>query len=106
MGRRLRRNEKPRRASDESKHLQANATDPVGEQNGRDNADQEQQVDEGRALGCDQVVADDIGDAQRVRPLIADRRGEDGRRKNADAIGSEILETTRAPRKEQWRAGY
>ena len=95
VGHGLRRDEQSQGAADEAEDLQADAAGPVGEQDGEDDADQQQQVDQGGAFRGNHVVVDEIGQVPDILVLVADRSGEDGGRENADAVSPEILQEPR-----------
>ena len=90
-----RREREPGRASDETQNLQPHAPHPVGEQHRKDDADDQQNVDQGRALGGELIVGDQVGEVAGVRRLVAKRRGENRRRENPDAVGAEVLQEPR-----------
>ena len=90
-----RREREPGRASDETQNLQPHAPDPVGEQHREDDADDQQNIDQRRALGGELIIGDQVGKVAGVRRLVAEGRGENRRRENPDAVGAEVLEEPR-----------
>src|SRR5215467_1204771 len=57
---------------------------PIGQQHGKHDSDDQQSVDEGGALGCQDIVLDDVADVARVLVLGADERCQDRGREDAD----------------------
>ena len=82
-------------AADEAHDLQPDTAEFINKKNGADDADDQQQVDEAGSLGGQDVVVDEIGQASHVLGLVADRSGKDRWRKDADAIGAEVLKKPR-----------
>lgn len=91
----LRRNKEPDCTTDKAENLQRHASEPVGQQNGRDNADDQENIDQGRTLGGNQIIGDQVGDVLRVLAFVADGGRQDGRREYADAVGAEVLQKPR-----------
>ena len=90
--RRKRRQEQTDRTTQEAEHLEGNSADHVRERNGEDDANEKQGRGQGRALGCVDILQDHIGDAANMVGSGAKRRRKNGRREDADAVGSEILQ--------------
>ena len=72
----------------------------VRERDGEDDADEQQGRGQRRALGRVDILQDHVGDAAHMVGCGAERGGEDGRRENADAVGSEILQEPRHRRQD------
>ena len=62
-----------RGAADEAQDLQPDAAGLVHEKNGADDTDDQQKVDEPRALGRQDVVVDEVGKVSRVSRFMAER---------------------------------
>jgi hypothetical protein len=90
--RRQRRQHETHRATQEADDLQRNSAHRIGQQNREYDADDQERGDQGGSLGGRDVVGDQIGDAAGMVGIRADRRGEDRRGEDADAIGPEILQ--------------
>ena len=82
-------------AANEAHDLQPNAANFVYEKDGAHDADDQKQIDEASALRSQDVVVDEVGKASDVSRYVANRGGEDCRRKDTNAIGSEILKKPR-----------
>ena len=95
---RERREEQAHGTADEAEDLQPDAANPVGEQHGEHDADDQQNVDQCRALGGHDIVRDHVAEAADVIGLVADGDRQDDRREDADAIGAQVLD-------EPWHRG-
>ena len=62
---------------------------------GEHDADDQQDVDQRRALGGEDSVSDQVAETADMVGTGADRRRQDDRREDADAIGAEILDEPR-----------
>jgi hypothetical protein len=79
-------------APDKAENLKSDPADLVGEDHRKQDADDQQNGDHRRSLGGQDRVGDQIAQAADVVGLAAERGCKDGWRKDADAVGAEILE--------------
>src|SRR3984957_13649349 len=71
-----------------------NATQLIGQQNGERNADDQQRSDQRRSSGGQNIVRDEVPQATHM-VLFAQRRGQNGRGEDADAVGAQVLQEPR-----------
>ena len=91
------------RAADEAQICRRMLPNLLTSRTANEDADDQQHIDQGRALGREFVIVDEVGEIAHMRALVADRGGEDGRREDADAVGAEVLEKPRDRGEDRWR---
>ena len=75
--------------------MQPDAAKFVGQQNGKQNADDQKQCDHRGSPGGQDIVRDQILQAAHMVGLFAQRRGQNGRGEDANAVGAEVLQEPR-----------
>ena len=89
---RERREEQARGAADEAQHCSAILPTMSASMTAKTMPTINRRGDQRRAFRRHNVLRDHVGDAAGMVGSRAERRGEDGRREDADAVGSEVLQ--------------
>ena len=92
---RQRRKQQADGAADEAQELKADAAYAIRQQHGEDDSHNQQDIDERRSLGRQNVALNEFGGIARMIDASADERRQDGGREDADAVSAEVLQKPR-----------